>query len=269
MQADSIADPLTSPAPAEVPLPSAPLARVVAQVRFPEIVSIERREFIGPFQEAIRRDYPALRAERAAGVILGPGGVVQPQASSTTWRFNDRSEAWRVSLTPGFVALETTEYTSREDFLERMRRLLYAVEEHVDPQIADRLGIRYIDRIAWSGPEAFARLVRPDVAGILARPFGDSATQVLTQCVFELPESDAALMARWGLVPAGGTIDPSVLEPADSACWILDLDAHSPSRQAFDVNALLAQTGALAERVYTFFRWAVTDQFLTEFGGVL
>ena len=33
---------------AEIPLPEAPLIAVVAQIRFPPIVSITREEFIGP-----------------------------------------------------------------------------------------------------------------------------------------------------------------------------------------------------------------------------
>jgi hypothetical protein len=46
--------PLTGPPPAEVPLTDPPLVRVIAQVRFPLIASVEKREFIAPFQEAFR-----------------------------------------------------------------------------------------------------------------------------------------------------------------------------------------------------------------------
>ena len=49
-------DPLVAPLPAEVPLNHAPLVRVIAQLRFPEILSVEQRDFVAPFQEAIRQN---------------------------------------------------------------------------------------------------------------------------------------------------------------------------------------------------------------------
>lgn len=54
----SINNPLIDPPPPEVPLKSAPLIRVIAQVRFPPILSIEKQEFVASFQEAIRDKYP-------------------------------------------------------------------------------------------------------------------------------------------------------------------------------------------------------------------
>lgn len=51
-------NPFGAPGPDEVPLERAPLVRVIAQLRFPPIVSLGRADFIGPFQEAIRSRYP-------------------------------------------------------------------------------------------------------------------------------------------------------------------------------------------------------------------
>jgi uncharacterized protein (TIGR04255 family) len=269
VEMNEVSNPFAGPAPAEVPLSSAPLLRVVAQVRFPLIASIERREFIGPFQEAIRGDYPVLRSEQTVGAVLGPHGVVETQAPSITWRFHDRSGTWRASLAPGFVALETTAYTSRADFLGRLERLLRTTDQHIDPLVVDRLGIRYIDRIAWAGSDDFGKLVRTQVAGILAGPFGDSARQALTHSVFSLPDGAGELMARWGLMPANSTIDPAAVEPMDAASWILDLDAYAAQEQPMDVDSLMEQAGAFAERIYSFFRWAVTTEFLERFGGEL
>src|SRR5262249_53345171 len=113
-------DPLVAPPPAEVPLANAPLVRVIAQVRFPLVVAVEQREFIAPFQEAVRAKYPVLRQEQTQGVLLSPAGVASVPAQ-TAWRFSDIEGHWRVSLTPDFLALETTSYTSRSDFLSRLR----------------------------------------------------------------------------------------------------------------------------------------------------
>jgi uncharacterized protein (TIGR04255 family) len=260
-------NPLVAPVPEEVPLKAAPLVRVVAQVRFPLVASIEQRDFIAPFQETVRHEYPALRPEKSFGLALGANGLVETQAPTTIWRFEDISGDWRASLAPSFVALETTRYSSRADFLDRFERLLRATKDHVDPQVVDRLGIRYIDRVEWSRPEDFRRLVSADVAGPLLWPVGDMVKQAVTQSIFVLPDGTGELMVRWGLVPANSTIDPSAVEPSSSPSWLLDLDAYANRVQPFDVDALLGQTRLFAERVYTFFRWMVTDEFLRQFGG--
>lgn len=260
-------NPLDAPVPQEVHLEAAPLVRVVAQVRIPLVASIEQRDFIAPFQEAVRAEYPVLRPEKSFGMVLGPNGLVETQAPTTIWRFEDISGDWRASLAPSFVALETTRYSSRADFLQHFERLLQATRDHVDPQVVDRLGIRYIDRIPWSGPEDFGRLVSADVAGPLLWPVGDMIKQAIAQNIFVLPEDAGELMVRWGLVPANSTIDPSAVEPSDSPTWILDLDAYMNRPQPFSVEPLVERTRFFAERAYTFFRWMVTEEFLTRFGG--
>jgi hypothetical protein len=53
--------PLVVPLPTEVPLKDAPLVRVIAQLRFPDSLSVGQRDSIAPFQEAIRAKYPVLR----------------------------------------------------------------------------------------------------------------------------------------------------------------------------------------------------------------
>jgi uncharacterized protein (TIGR04255 family) len=107
----ALTDPLVGPPPKEVPLKDAPLVRVIAQVRFPEILAIEQREFVAPFQEALRKTYPVLRQEQNQGLVL-IGGSISPAKSQIAWRFADVDGQWRVSLTPEFVALETTSYTN-------------------------------------------------------------------------------------------------------------------------------------------------------------
>lgn len=259
--------PLAGPPPTEVPLAYAPLVRVVTQVRFPLIASIETREFIAPFQEAIRREYPVLRPEQSRALVIGSEGNVVDARSSTIWRFQGVSEDWRVSLAPDFLALETTKYTSRDDFLGRFERVLAALREYVDPQVIDRLGIRYIDRVLGDNLDDLPQLVRPEVAGVMATPLATHVDRSVSETVLDLPESGARLLARWGLLPPRTTVDPAAVDAVDQRSWLLDLDAFLVKTSAFDVGAVLAQTRGLAERAYAFFRWVVTDEFLRRYGG--
>ena len=41
----------------------------------------------------------------------------------------------------------------------------------------------------------------------------------------------------------------------------------STNSRAFDPEALVAEVRAYAERIYTLFRWAITDEFLRLYGG--
>jgi uncharacterized protein (TIGR04255 family) len=257
-------DPLVAPPPQEVALAHAPLVRVIAQVRFPLVAAVEQRDFIAPFQETIRPKYPVLRQEQTQGIVISPAGVT-PGRPQTAWRFGDVEGHWRVSLAPDFVALETTEYTSRSDFLVHLREILAALDEHVEPKLIDRLGIRYIDRIVGQAVEDIAKLVRPEVRGITGTPAASHALHALSESLFTL--DGARVLARWGRLPAGATVDPAAIEPTNEPSWILDLDMFSSEPVPFDVDRVVDNARGFAERIYTFFRWAVTDNFLRLYGG--
>lgn len=256
---------LLSPIP-EVYLPNAPLVRVVTQVRFPLIASIEKREFIGPFQEAIRGTYSILRQEQTQGLLIGPQGIVQTPAL-VVWRFGEPTGKWRVSLSPEFLALETTAYISHDDFLERLRLVLVALGEHVAPAVVDRVGVRYIDRVTGDVLRDIAGLIRPEVRGVIGTDLGQSARHSLSESLFVDGDGKSQLLARWGKIPENGTVDPAALEPIPEPSWILDLDMFHVGARPFDSSALVSEVRRFTERIYAFFRWAVTDEFLRRYGG--
>lgn len=259
-----IKNPLVSQVPTEVPLRNAPLVRVIAQVRFPLITAIAQQEFLVPFQEAVRADYPVLRQEQTQAILLGPNGAPQIQAQ-TAWRFSSSLGDWRASLAPEFFALETTAYVSRTDFVSRFEKLLAALGEHVTPAQVDRLGVRYIDRVTGPALADISKLVRVEIRGLAGSEASAHMLHGLTEAMFA--EGSVRLLGRWGLLPAGATVDPTAVEPIPEASWILDLDTFSSESAPFDVGRIVSDTRAFAERAYTFFRWAVTDEFLKRYGA--
>jgi uncharacterized protein (TIGR04255 family) len=68
-------------------------------------------------------------------------------------------------------------------------------------------------------------------------------------------------------MPPNATIDPAAIEPLDEPSWVLDIDMFSTAPLSFDVETLTGEARRYAERIYTVFRWAVTDVFLERFGG--
>lgn len=260
----NITNPLFDPIPAEVPLPNAPLERVISQVRFSSILKIEQRDFITAFQDGIRGQYPTLEHDRTQLLELGPDGMV-PKEASTRWRFIDVSGEWTVSLAPDFVALETTRYTSRADFFRRFAEVLEQVHAHFKPGLVERIGVRYIDRIENDGLAEIATLVRSELAGVLQTPFRAAAVHALSENIFEV--NDARLLARWGILRANRTVDPAAIEPIEEPSWLLDLDMFKVGKQPFDPAAIVTEARGYAERIYCFFRWAVTPAFLVRYGG--
>jgi uncharacterized protein (TIGR04255 family) len=177
---------------------------------------------------------------------------VAPAKPQIAWRFSDATGHWRVSLTPEVLALETTKYVSRRNFFVRLKSLAEALDEHVEPGQLDRLGVRYIDRITGDAGDDIAKLVRPEVRGITGTVAATHALHALSESVFELPH--ARVLARWGCLPPGATVDPAAVEPANERSWILDLDMFSTAPMPFVVDHVVAEAQRYAERIYTIFR---------------
>ena len=252
--------------PREIPLPNAPLERVVAQLRFPLIASVRTAEFIGPFQEAIRKTYPVLRQELVQGFALSPQGLT-PAVPQVVWRFSDHSNLWRISLASEFLAVEALRYTSRADFIGRLRFVLEALKRYIDPGTTDRLGIRFVDRIVGDNVARIESLVRPEIRGIVGSSISRHATSSITETIFEVSGSNAKLLSRWGKLPAGTVVDPAIMDAISEPSWILDIDMFRDGSTPFDVDSIVDEATLFAERIYTFFRWAVTVDFLKAFGA--
>jgi uncharacterized protein (TIGR04255 family) len=256
------------PSVPEVPLTRAPLVNVIAQVRFPAVMKIEDRGFVADFQEAIRKDYPILRPERQLGVLIGPGGA-QPQDAGTVWRFETKDpDTWQVTLAPTFVSLSAKRYTRRQDLLTRLTVVLHALEAWLQPSMCDRIGVRYVDRVTGEQLDRIDDLVRPEILGVAGSDAALGNAEVvhaLSDALFRLEDS-SQLRGRWGRLPAGATYDPGI-EPAREPSWVLDLDHYTSQPEDFDLASIGGKVSDFCDRIYTFFRWAVTDAFLDEFGA--
>ncbi len=262
----------TTPAP-EVPRPRAPLERVIAQARFPPILTIRSPDKVAVFQEVLRGTYPILSQEQVHSIELGSGQT--PNISQgLIWRLADqeRDPGWRVSLGVDFVALETSAYDSWGVFLERLCTVLSAVEQGFKPASASRLGLRYIDRLMDEAVDRVTDLVQPDVLGIVKQAgisppvLGQSVVHLMTEAQF-VAQDGARVQGRWGLLPANATYDPDGIKRVGSPSWVLDLDMFTTESQPFASEKLLATATGFATCLYWLFREMVTEEFLRFYGG--
>ena len=263
--------PLTPTPVQEVPLPRAPLERVIAQVRFPTILAIHNPDNVAEFQEELRTTYPVLNQDQVHNIEL-TGGQTPNVRQGLIWRLTDRDERWRVSLGVDFVALETYSYDSRNDFLSRLSAVLSATEKTFQPALARRLGLRYIDRLTDEAVDRVEDFISSEVLGIIQPPrdphfvLGESIIHQITEAQF-LARDDAFVQAHWGLLPSKTTYDPNALEPVDKPSWVLDLDMFTAKSKPFATEELLTTATAFAECIHWLFRQMVREEFLRFYGG--
>jgi uncharacterized protein (TIGR04255 family) len=256
--------PFSGPPPAEVPLPRAPLVRVIGQISFHPILALREAATVAPFQERIRAEYPVLRPETVQRIEVAPSSAAKIE-QETIWRFSDADQNWRVSLTPNFLALETPRYTSRTDFLRRLNVIITALQETVDPRLTLRIGLRYISRVEGDALSKLTRLIQPGFLGALDTAFGHAARHLLTESL--LTTDEGMLTARWGKLPPHATVDPHAIEPIATASWIHDLDLFTEKPHTFNSTELMEVLEGFAKRLYAVFRSMVTDDYLTYYGG--
>ena len=162
--------------------------------------------------------------------MLPVGPMLVPDAGHERvvhWRFSDAQRQWRTTLNRDFLAIETTSYESRTDFLANLREVLRLFQTIFQLKTATRLGMRYIDQIKPPSFDRIGDLLIPEVLGT-AKLFGKEAQHLIAQMsVNALP---GALVARWGKVAKGFTVDPTIMQPIEDDSWIIDLDLSETKR---------------------------------------
>src|SRR5215211_8195999 len=133
----------------EVPLRDAPLVRVLSQLRFPRLAAFAGGDqAANAFAVAVASDYPILDEQRELAVTITPEGVTQAPGPARVWKLRQGDETWQISFGDSFLAVDTSAYVSREDFRDRVVDAWQRFIEIVRPPFIERIGVRYINRIA-------------------------------------------------------------------------------------------------------------------------
>jgi len=265
---------LTGKSPEEINLPNAPLVCVLCQVAFPPVLSIATDDrLIAIFQESIRDKYPYFQRSESHVIQIGPaGGASNAQPNPPVFNFSDRADnfSWRVALGFDFVTLHTTAYVSRSDFLDRLEKVLRAVDQIIKPAGVARIGLRYINKLTGEAEKKVDSMIKPSIIGLYGARHDDKLKSSIIHSMNEtlFAADEGQLLARWGILPSPATYDPNVIPPTDEKGWILDLDLFDQRpKDQFDVVNLIVDAEKASERIYAVFRDMVTKEFLTFHGG--
>lgn len=238
-----------------------PLAEVICQLRFPEILTIET-DLPAQFQEAIRDEYPqySSRKEAAAPKLSGtPGNLsLQKQEPTTNYQFVSEDGVWRVNLTSKFISLACTKYVRWEEFAKKLDKPLAAFIKIYRPAYFERIGLRYINfisRIHLGLTEySFSELIAPCYLGLLAEE--DVSENSASRC-----NVDAEIGIRGGCrvkLHAGPGLVKRNNQTDQEVKFIFDQDLYMPGKLPVNLSAGALET--LHAQAFSIFRGAVTDR---------
>lgn len=237
-----------------------PLADVICQLRYPEILAIEANPPV-EFQEAIRDIFPKYTANKevSAPKVAGTPGnlVLQNQAVTTNYQFTTADGSCRVNLTSKFISLSSNRYTSWEDFAKLLDRPLVAFIKIYKPTLFERIGLRYINIFSREAlglsDLPYSDLFDPIYLGPLDSP--DIPTGAVHKCSIDfemaLPGGQIAkIHAGPGRVTRNGRQDP---EPK----FIFDQDLYI--HKDVPVQYAASTLDTLHSKAYPIFRGAITE----------
>lgn len=237
-----------------------PLAEVICQLRFPEILTIGGNAPVA-FQEAIRRDFPQFsrREETPPPKLSGvPGNLsLQKQPTVINYQFVSADGVWRVNLTSRFISLSCGKYTCWEDFAQKLDKPLAAFIKVYQPAYFERIGLRYLNFISRGelGLQGtpYSELIAPCCLGILGEDDIGEATVTRSTVDAEFGIRGgcrARLHAGPGMVKKNG-------QQGGEVKFVLDLDLFMPGQTPVKLSAGALQT--LHGQAYGIFRGAITD----------
>lgn len=250
-----------------------PLALALCQVRFARVLGVADPKNVAPFQRAIQSQYPfggsARQVELEVAVEDAGESALRVGTRAHQWRFTDQHNNWTVVLAEDFVALETHAYEDFSDFLSRLREVLEAVAEHIQPSAGTRIGLRYLNEIR-PGHRDWSAVIRPELLGPLAvAELQDRVQQAIQQLTLRYPDNQG-INIRHGVL-TGAVVRPRPGEKlSDESFYLLDFDAF---REFPSTGPLLMAPGSICEHVemynqviYRLFRWSVTEDYIATLG---
>jgi uncharacterized protein (TIGR04255 family) len=237
------------------PFDRPPLALVVCQVNYVEVGDVGRREarFI---QEALGpTEWPSIKPIQILGAMISPAGVSQ-QAARQGQRLESPSGSRAVGITPDCVTLEAVSYPGWEAFSSELRRVLDAVGETLVPDMAARVGLRYLNQVHLpKGKTDWTDLVPSELLGLNTHEvLGPGVIATEQRAVLDLSDSVRCLFRY------GNYVDETA-EPT----FLLDYDVFTEVQTKFAVDDLLATANDLHSKTWGLFLATTTEELRESF----
>ncbi len=252
---------------------NAPLIYTVGMIQFPRIPNIEN--FIDPFLESVRKDYPLDDSYIAPTFManIGPEGIkMKPHQENKLWQFSSIDRKWSIVLSNHAIFLHTSSYHDFSSFIEKFRFCVTALNRvpHINIRWMTSIGIRYVNLIASAGKEQLSDYIEswvlPEnppgtsleiIQGIHIGRYKTECGELRLQALHNPPFTLPPELSSPFVVKNGWIRDKPVSEFA-----LVDLD-HGTTWEAyreFNVNNAMNQLSSLRKVSRSVFDLVVTDK---------
>jgi uncharacterized protein (TIGR04255 family) len=254
-------------------LPRSPLIFVLAQVRFSPVLTM--KEKIPAIQDAMRKQgYPGFATRRIEVETFAPGASAPTKEEAREqWEFLNKDRTSSILVDQESVVLQTTRYPAFEDYLEKLTIALNTIQEHAEPSLMLRLGLRYVDLVSPIELNDLSYYVKPELRGM---PFSDLGEKRAMMCE-SIVETDkrSKLVVRYVEGVSGFAFPPDLLPMSlaftrnpvqKSRFGLLDFDHFTEQSMDYNVETGLSQAWLLHGVLEKAFKASVTPAALKEWG---
>lgn len=238
-----------------------PLRVAVAQIRFPMQFSLLEPSALAKVQE-LMPDLPQVVEQPAETSVAGPGlhfSVTQQKPA----RFTDPEGHWIVSVNPDRLSIETQRYPGWEDFRDRVRDVLTALDPLV-PKELTRVGLRYVNELTYPGAAQvsdWVALLDPSMT-VFANSERIAARVRRSLEHVTLDMGDDQISFRHGFVGPRDLRDKS-----HESVYLVDVDVYSDKRRESNVAEQMATFERYHQWAWTLFRGSIGPELVEALGG--
>lgn len=249
------------------PLKNPPVYFTVAQVRFNPILKLA--DFLPSIQESFRQArFPDFvkHATVAIKVKLQDGQVTPTPEPQERYVFGNAAKTHNFLLDADSLTFQSTDYGRFESFSEEFLRGLARIHDAVQLDFTERVGLRYLDRIAPMTDDDLRQYLAPEALGLTARLDGNPAhsfCETLTELRGMKLLSRA--ITRVGPVAFPPDLLPLGLEVAKrfksqgGLHAILDNDGFFDGREPYSADTVRKHLDTIHEVIRMAFRAVATD----------
>jgi uncharacterized protein (TIGR04255 family) len=260
-----------------------PLVQALGQIRYPlRGARFQTLDGVAPLQDRLVDFFPYMAQEQVQQVsmLLGPGAPLTSETQTArNWRFTD-DVGWALVVGADSATLSIgPQYGAFEEFHDRFRAIVGALQESFAVPRCDRLGLRYVDvaPVPPGDEHAWREWFRPEITGWSATSVVGSDTRMVTSLTqtqlaasptgeLSGPPVDVQAIIRHGYIPPNAMIPGVLPAQTTSSAFLLDIDLFVDGHQPFEADELSRQITMLHDQIDRFFRWALAPAGEEYFG---
>lgn len=246
-------------------LERAPLIYFIAQVRFADILALERH--VPAIQDELRKSgWPMFRNSVVQGLRLDQNGVAAFD-NRQIWHFENVDATSGIVLTQDSVALHTTTYDCFGTMLPPFTKALARIHAILGIDVLQRCGLRYVDVIHPGAGESFLTYLKPEIVGLSGADFG--VTPQMQSSAFSGMTESGTLVVRFAtnafpnvmppdLMPVGLKLNIPLGE--GESVGTLDFDHYAELKESFVLGRAQATLEQLHDGISRAFVACVTPK---------